>query len=159
MYICTKYNDNFKFTLSLTLNGAKTFLAVPPNACLFSITRFLYGWQKIFTNKNIFQKHDLHVLFIAFLCKMYNKEKLFTTVSSPEVAAKLPSPEPICRHSLIVPLLPDDVQINIAVIVVVRRFWRSRRPVHREVVNIFIEICILYTLSFHYTFAHVLFKI
>ena len=54
MYKCTKCNDNFKYTLSLTLNGAKTFLAVPSNACLFSITRFLYGWQKIFMNKNIF---------------------------------------------------------------------------------------------------------
>ena len=81
-YTCNKCNDNFKFTLSLTLNGAKTFLAVPTNACLFSITPFLYGWQKILTNKNIFQKHDLHVLFIAFFCKMYNKENLFTTVRS-----------------------------------------------------------------------------
>ena len=53
-YICTKCNDNFKYTLSLTLNGAKAFLAVPPNACLFSIYHFHYGWQKIFTNKNIF---------------------------------------------------------------------------------------------------------
>ena len=42
-YICTICNDNFKFTLYLKLNGAKTFIAVPPNACLFSITRFLYG--------------------------------------------------------------------------------------------------------------------
>ena len=53
-YICTICNDNFKFTLSLKSNGAKTFIAVPPNACLFSITRFLYGWQKIFTHKNFF---------------------------------------------------------------------------------------------------------
>ena len=63
-YICTKCNDDFKFTISLKLNGAKDFIAVPPNSCLFSITSFLYGWQKIFTNKNIFSKHDLHVLFI-----------------------------------------------------------------------------------------------
>ena len=37
-----------------------------PNACLFSTTRFLHSWQKIFTNKNIFSKHYLHVLFISF---------------------------------------------------------------------------------------------
>ena len=49
-YICTICNDNFKFTLSLKLNGQLSFIAVPPNACLFSITRFLYSWQKIFTN-------------------------------------------------------------------------------------------------------------
>ena len=35
---------------------SKLFLECPPNAGLFSITRFLYGWQKIFTNKNIFSK-------------------------------------------------------------------------------------------------------
>ena len=45
---------------------------------------FLYGWQKIFTNKNIFSKHYLHVLFILFFCKMYNKEKLFSIVQSPQ---------------------------------------------------------------------------
>ena len=53
-YMCTICNDNFKFTLSLKLNGAKTFIAVLPNASLISITRFLYGWQKIFTYKNFF---------------------------------------------------------------------------------------------------------
>ena len=53
-YICTKCNDNFKFTISLKLNGVKTFLTVSPIACLFYITRFLYGWQKIFTNKDYF---------------------------------------------------------------------------------------------------------
>ena len=52
--IFTECNDNFKFTISLKLNGAKTFIAVPPKACLFYITSFLYSWQKIFTNKNIF---------------------------------------------------------------------------------------------------------
>ena len=52
-YICTKCNDNFKFTISLKLSRAKTFIAVPPNACLFSVTRFLNGWQKIFMNKHI----------------------------------------------------------------------------------------------------------
>ena len=53
-YIWTICNDNFKFTLSLKLKGLIPFIAVPPNACLFFITCFLYGWQKIFTNKNIF---------------------------------------------------------------------------------------------------------
>ena len=46
-----------------------------PNAGLFSIDHFLYGWQKIFTNKNIFPKDDQHVLFISFFSKMYNKKK------------------------------------------------------------------------------------
>ena len=41
---------------------------------LFSIARFLYSWQKIFTNKNIFSKCDLHVLFITFFSKMYNEK-------------------------------------------------------------------------------------
>ena len=83
MYICTKCNDNFKFTISLKLNGAKDFIAVPPNACLFSITHFLYSWQKIFMNKNIFSKHDQHVLFISFFSKMYNKKLLFIALQSP----------------------------------------------------------------------------
>ena len=30
-----------------------------------------------------FLKHYLHVLFISFFCKMYNKGKLFTLVWSP----------------------------------------------------------------------------
>ena len=72
-YICTICKDNFKFTLSLKLKGLMPFIAVPPNACLFSITHFLYGWQKILTNKNISSKHVLHVLFISFFSKMYNK--------------------------------------------------------------------------------------
>ena len=76
-YICTIFNDNFKFKLSLKLNGQLSFIAVPPNAFLFSITRFLYGWQKIFTNKIIFLKHVLHVLFISFFSKMYNKKLVF----------------------------------------------------------------------------------
>ena len=83
MYICAKCNDNFKFTISLKSYQELSFAWVPLNACLFSITCFLYGWQKIFTNKNIFSKHDLCVLFISFFCKMYNKEKLFTAVPSP----------------------------------------------------------------------------
>ena len=82
-YICTICNDNLKFTLSLKLDGLMPFIAVPPNACLFSITRFLYGWQKIFTNKNIFSIHDLHVLFISFFSKMYNKKLLFILGRSP----------------------------------------------------------------------------
>ena len=82
-YICTICNDNFKFTISLKLKGLMPFIAVPPNACLFSITCFLYSWQKIFTNKNIFSKHDLHVLFISFFSKMYNKKLLFNLGQSP----------------------------------------------------------------------------
>ena len=76
-YIYTICNDNFKFTLSLKLNCGISFIAVPPNACLFSITRFLYSWQKIFTNKNIFSNHDLHVLFISFFSKIDNKKLIF----------------------------------------------------------------------------------
>ena len=40
-YLWTICNDNFKLTLSLKLNGVVSFIAVPPNACLFSITHFL----------------------------------------------------------------------------------------------------------------------
>ena len=47
-YICTKCIDNFKFTISLL--GGEDFCTSAPKAYLFSITRFLYGWQKIFTN-------------------------------------------------------------------------------------------------------------
>ena len=36
-----------------------------PKACLFSITRFLYGWQKIFTNKNIFSK-SIYYMFCLY---------------------------------------------------------------------------------------------
>ena len=56
---------------------------VPPNAGLFSITHFLYGWQKIFMNKNIFSKHDLHVLLTCrstsdkVQAKMYNKKNIY----------------------------------------------------------------------------------
>ena len=53
---------------------------MPPKACLYSITSFIYGWQKIFRNKNIFSKYYLYVLFMSFFCKMYNEEKLFTAV-------------------------------------------------------------------------------
>ena len=55
---------------------------MPPNAGLFSITRFLYGRQKIITNKNIFSKDDLHVLFISFFSKMYNKKKYLWRLAS-----------------------------------------------------------------------------
>ena len=54
MYICTKGNDNFKFLISLKSYEEYAFPWVPPHAGLFSITRFLNGWQKIFTNKNVF---------------------------------------------------------------------------------------------------------
>ena len=47
IYIFTKYNANFKFSTS---------------------------WQKIFTNKIIFSKHDVHALFISFFSKMHNKK-------------------------------------------------------------------------------------
>ena len=49
-----------------------------PNACLFSITHFHSSWQKIVTNKNIFSKQDIHVLFISFLSKIYNKKNIYS---------------------------------------------------------------------------------
>ena len=55
---------------------------MPSNDGLFSITRFLYGWPKTFTNKNIFSKRDLHVLFISFFSKIYNKRELFIAIWS-----------------------------------------------------------------------------
>ena len=73
MYIFTTCIDNFKFTISLKSYEEEAFEWVPQKTFLFSITCFLYGWQKIFTNKNIFSKHDWHVLFISFFSKMYNK--------------------------------------------------------------------------------------
>ena len=36
-------------------------------------------------NKNIFSKHHLHVLFISFLCKMYNKKNYLRPYSSLKV--------------------------------------------------------------------------
>ena len=38
---------------------------------------FIYGWQKIFTNKNIFSKHNLHALFISFFSKIHNKKNIY----------------------------------------------------------------------------------
>ena len=70
-YIFTKCIDDFKFWISLKSSEEEVFPWVPRNAGLFSITRFLYGWRKIDTNKNIFSKHDLHVLFISFFTKIY----------------------------------------------------------------------------------------
>ena len=63
MCIFTKCIDNFKFSISL-----KSYAEYA-----FSITSFLYGWQKIFTNKNIFSNNDLHVLFILFFSEVDNK--------------------------------------------------------------------------------------
>ena len=77
IYIYTKYNDIFKFTISLKLNEELAFLGVSPKTGLFSIARFLYGWQKIFTNKNIFSTGGPHVFFITFFFKMYNKKQFF----------------------------------------------------------------------------------
>ena len=52
---------------------------MPPNTYLYSIARFLYGLQKIFTNKNIFLKGVLHVLFRTFFSKcIINKNYLRT---------------------------------------------------------------------------------
>ena len=81
-YIFTKCNDFFKFSISLKLNGVKTFLAVPPKTLLFLLARFIYGWQKIFKDKNIFLICDLHVLFKIFFSKMYNKH-FFIDISIP----------------------------------------------------------------------------
>ena len=63
----------FKFPISPKSYEKSDFPWVPLNASLFSIGRFFYGWRKIFTNKNIFTKDDLHVLFITFFSKMYHK--------------------------------------------------------------------------------------
>ena len=50
---------------------------MPTNAGLFSITRFLYGGQKIFTNKNISSKGDIHVLIRTFFSKIYYKNIIY----------------------------------------------------------------------------------
>ena len=59
------------------------FLGVPLKTSLFSIARFIYGWQKIFTNKNTFSKSDLHFLFRTFYSKMFNNKHLFSPGWSP----------------------------------------------------------------------------
>ena len=59
-YIFTECIDNFKFSISLKSKVEKPFPWVPTNAGLFSITRFLYGWQKIFTNK-IFSQNMIYI--------------------------------------------------------------------------------------------------
>ena len=74
--IFTKCNDIFKFSISLKLNGVKTFLAVHPKTRLFYIARFLYNSQKIFKNKNFFSKGVLNVLLAFYLlCSVCNKQK------------------------------------------------------------------------------------
>ena len=50
---------------------------MPPNDGLFSITHFLYGWQKIFTNQKSSSKQDRHVLLISFYSKIDNKKLIF----------------------------------------------------------------------------------
>ena len=62
-----------------------------PNAGLFSVNRFLYCWQKIFTNKNIFLNGVLNVLLEEHLCLEKNiifflngwLKKLFIILGSP----------------------------------------------------------------------------
>ena len=73
-YIFTKCNHILKFLISHKLNEKIAFQGIPPKATLFSIADFIYGWQKIFMNKNIFSKGDLHVMFITFFSKIYNKK-------------------------------------------------------------------------------------
>ena len=65
------------FLISLKSYEEQAFPSVLPNAGLFSITRFLYGWQKIFLNKNIFSKHDLHVSLYYFSLKWTIKKIIY----------------------------------------------------------------------------------
>ena len=56
-YICTKGNYYiFKFAITLTIKGVKTFVGRPPKHDLFSTARFIYGIEKNVLEKNIFQK-------------------------------------------------------------------------------------------------------
>ena len=63
MYICTKCNDNFKFTISLKLNGVKTFLAVPPNAVCFRLLVFFTVDRKSSQTKT-FYKNMIYMFFL-----------------------------------------------------------------------------------------------
>ena len=65
--------------ISIVLNLNKYFFLFhecPKRGGLFSITRFLYGWQKIFTNKNIFSKHNLLLCLYHFSLKCIIKKYL-----------------------------------------------------------------------------------
>ena len=64
-----KSNGSINFVLS---RGSSIFCRPPKNIYIFYATHFLYGLEKIFTNKNIFSKGVLHVLFRTFFSKMYN---------------------------------------------------------------------------------------
>ena len=48
---------------------------------IFYNSRF-FTVDGIFTKKNIFLKHDLHILFTSFFSKMDNKKLLFLAVRS-----------------------------------------------------------------------------
>ena len=69
-YICIKCNDNFKFIISL--KSYENLLTTPS-----VFNKYIFSFRKIFTNKYIFSKHDLHVLFISLFSKMYNKKIIY----------------------------------------------------------------------------------
>ena len=71
VYIFTKRNNYFKFSISLKSYEEESFPRVPQNASLFSLRS-----TEIFTNKKKFSKGDIHVLLRTFFSKMYNKKHL-----------------------------------------------------------------------------------
>ena len=76
-----KCNGIMKFSLSLKM---KKRAPVPPPKHLFSVQPVFFQLTKKNTrNKHVCKICDLQVLFKTFFSKMYNKEKLFTSVRSP----------------------------------------------------------------------------
>ena len=75
-------NDIMKFSLSLKMKKKRD--PVPPPKCLFSVQPVFFAtYKKNTRNKHMCKICDLQVLFKTFSSKMYNKEKLFTSVWSP----------------------------------------------------------------------------
>ena len=78
-----KSNGTIHFVLSLKLEQSISFSVDPKKPYIFYATRFLYGLEKIFTNKNNFPKGFLHVLFRTFFSILYNKNVEFKSQRSP----------------------------------------------------------------------------
>ena len=78
-----KSNGTIHFVLSLKFGDPCSFPQTPQKTYIFYATRFIYGLEKIFTNKNIFSKGFLHVLFRSFFSKLYNKNFELKSLRSP----------------------------------------------------------------------------
>ena len=80
--MCAKCSGIIKFSLSLKIKKSGAHFP-PPKTSIFCSARFLCDLQKNTRNKHMYKICDPQVLFKTFFSKMYNKEKLFTTLLSP----------------------------------------------------------------------------